>query len=474
MTAYGRMYVNLIPSFSFEHYTAAMKRIGRYEILGRLGRGGMSNVYKARAPVTGRIVALKVLQPRDEIYIELVGEERLREIFLEEAKIMGGISHDHVAKVIDCDDDDATPFIVLEYFAHSIGALIGEAYLVEKLSRKISVSKAYAYLHQTLRGLERLHFAGIVHRDIKPYNLMVTNDDRIKIIDFGLSRVRGEEKMAIPGMQVGSPYYAAPEQERDPRRADERSDLFSLGVLAYRMMTGKLVDARHDRVAPPSSLNSELNSDWDELILRSIDLSPEERFVNTQEMAIHLEEVYTCWARQSEEGCLFFAGDQAGIIAQKEIRWRPQRIKYKDVRKTLSLNELMRKKTYLPHRFEVVNPYLLHGIDTGLFWQRLGSDFTLNWDQAKEYISYLNRNEWQGRSNWRLPTTEELLTILRPPTVQRDFCFDTHFSNTLHWLWSSDFCSVKQAWIADIVESYIDRLDTDGTASVCAVSSLVE
>ncbi|MBU1567692.1 MAG: protein kinase, partial [Proteobacteria bacterium] len=151
-----------------------MKTIGRYEVVGRLGRGGMSMVYKAWAPVTGRLVALKILQPRNEIFAELVGLERLKELFVAEAKIMGGLSHDHVAKVLDCDEHEGQPFIVLEYFAHSLGAFIGESYRVEAPSRIISVAKAQVYLVQALKGLERLHFAGIIHRDIKPYNLMLT------------------------------------------------------------------------------------------------------------------------------------------------------------------------------------------------------------------------------------------------------------------------------------------------------------
>lgn len=448
-----------------------MKKIGKYEIHGRLGQGGMSSVYKARAPVTGRVVALKVLMPRDEIYEELVGAERLREIFIEEAKIMGGISHDHVAKIIDCDEERQYPYIVLEYFAHSIGGLIGEAYIAEKPSRQISVSKVYAYLLQILGGLERLHFAGIIHRDIKPYNLMVTNDDRIKIIDFGLSRVRGEEKMAIPGMQVGSPCYASPEQTRSPEKSDERSDIFSLGVLAYRMLTGVLVDV-HSEVEPPSFYNSELNSDWDELIMRCISRDPRERFQDCLAMRQRVKEVYANWVGQSQEGVEFFAGDELGIIEPKVLRWRPQRIRIKDIRRQLGLDELMRKKEYEGHRFEIVNSHILQGLDSGLQWQRRGAGFTLNWIQAKEYIDTLNQSQWQGYSNWRLPTMDELLTLLRPPALKKDFCFDNHFSNSLHWLWSCDISSGRQAWIIDIVESYIERLDMDGNASVCAVRSV--
>ncbi len=230
-----------------------MNSIGRYQICGRLGRGGMSTVYKARAPITGRIVALKVLKPRDEIFEDLVGWRKLTELFVEEAKIMGSITHDHIAKVIDADQEADTPFMALEYFSHSIGDFIGEAYQVETDTRVISIPRSYMYMVQALKGLERLHFAGIVHRDIKPFNLMITNDDRVKIIDLGLSRVRGEASLAVPGMQVGSPYYAAPEQMRSPEEADGRADLFSLGVLLYRMLTGRLVELSQpwDRTAQP-------------------------------------------------------------------------------------------------------------------------------------------------------------------------------------------------------------------------------
>lgn len=448
-----------------------MNSAGRYEILGRLGRGGMSTVYKASAPVTGRIVALKILKPRDDIFVDLVGEARLREIFIEEARIMGGITHDHVAKVIDCDEDEGVPFIVLEYFAHSIGAFIGESYQVERPSRVVGVPRAYRYLEQTLKGLERLHFAGIVHRDIKPFNLMITNDDRVKIIDFGLSRVRGEEKMAIPGMQVGSPYYAAPEQETTPGKADGRADLYSLGVLMYRMLTGRLVDPRYAPVVAASTLNGDLNRDWDLFLQKCLAVEPSERFADVQEMRLELEGLYGDWVAASENSCAVQAGELVDIGEPDSVRSRPNRIMFKDMRQALGLDQLFRLRRFCRQKLHAVNPLLLHDPVTGLNWQSRGSGFTLNWQQAKEYVQHLNDLQWQGRANWRLPTTAELATILRSPSVRRDFCLETHFSPAIHWLWSSDYCTKKQAWMVDIVESYIERLDMDGTASVCAVCS---
>ncbi len=429
----------------------------------------MSTVYKAKAPVTGRIVALKVLDPRDELFLHLAGERRLRQVFIEEAMIMGQISHDHVAEVIDCDEENGLPFIVLEYFAHSLGGFIGESYQVEQPSRAISVAKTCYYLIQALKGLERLHFSGIVHRDIKPYNLMITNDDRIKIIDFGLSRIRGEERMRIPGLQVGSPFYAAPEQEAHPEKADERADLYSLGVLAYRMLTGHL-PGMADAQLPPSSYRHDLNREWDELLMKSISAQPDGRFATAGLMRENIEEVYAEWAKDSEVGCRY-AEEVCEPAGQRRIRGRARRIMYKDARDVLGLDQLMRPRHYPCPTLEVLDSHHVRDMCTGLLWQSKGSGFTLDWRQAGEYVTYLNRQRWRGLENWRLPTMEELCTILQAPTVDRDFCLNSAFSRDIHWLWSSDWCTGRQAWLLDIIECFAERLDKDGAASVCAVSS---
>ncbi|SHO47445.1 protein kinase domain-containing protein [Desulfopila aestuarii] len=448
-----------------------METVGRYTILGRLGRGGMSTVYKAMAPVTGRIVALKILRPRDDIFADLVGAERLREMFVEEARIMGEIDHEHVATILDCDENEGAPFIVLEYFSHSLGDMIGEAYRVEDRSRRLSVQRSCLYLLQALKGLERLHFAGIVHRDIKPYNLMITSDDRVKIIDFGLSRVRGEEPMAIPGMQVGSPYYSAPEQGTSPEAADGRADLYSLGVMMYRMLTGCLVESRTE-IELPSRLNRELDSSWDDFLLKTLAVEPGERFADATRMRVELEQLFDEWKSSSARNCgIENLWSQEVGDNSIQLRSEPCRIMYKDIRATLELDELFRPTGFYRHQLVVKSPLLLYDPVTGLYWQRSGTGFTLNWHQARDYVHYLNETAFAGHSGWRLPTTAELVTVLRSPTATRDFCIDPHFASSLHWLWSADHCTKKAAWMADIVESYIGRLDMDGAASVCAVCS---
>jgi serine/threonine-protein kinase len=447
-----------------------MNRLGRYEVIGRLGRGGMSMVYKGRAPLTGRIVALKVLAPRDELLIDLAGEGQLRQAFLDEARIMGGISHAHVAEVVDCDEAGGRPFIVLEYYAHSLGTLIGEAYEVERPSRPISVAKTTRYLRQTLKGLERLHFAGIVHRDLKPYNLMLTGDDRIKIIDFGLSRVRGEERLGVKGLQVGSPFYAAPEQEIRPETADERADIYSVAMLAYRLLTGRLAAPTRGDAPLPSILRPELGAYWDEGVRPGLAHDPARRFATARQMRSALEDVFAAWKATSAAECLFVEDGEVGsaVIMRRE----PKRIRSYQAQAEVGLDRLMRPTTYQVHQLRSRGDRLVLDPLTGLLWQGQGSEFPLDWRQAGEYVEQLNRQGYAGRGEWRLPTLPELLTILRPPTVERDFCLPLLFSRKIHWLWSGDWCSLRQAWMVDIVECFAERLDKDGTASVCAVCSV--
>ncbi len=446
-----------------------MRKVGRYLIQERLGRGGMGAVYKARAPITNRIVALKILLPRDDIFVDLVGEDKLREIFIEEARIMGGIDHEHVAKVIDCSGSADVPFIVLEYFPHSLGSLIGDSTRV-KTSRVISTGMTFHYIRQILRGLEVLHFAGIIHRDIKPHNLMITNDDRIKIIDFGLCKVRGGEKMVIPGMQIGSPYYTAPEQERNPQAADERSDLFSVGVIAYRLLTGQLVNHREKSIPPPSTINTGLNGDWDEFLLKSTQTKEQHRYKSAYEMRLHLEKIFDSWMRQPGKNNIFAANGKAEYqLGNRTLRTNPESLRPKQVQELCNLDSMMRPKSSAHHRFEPIGKSVIDCHDVRLLWQQQGAGLSLNWNNAHKYINYLNEKKWQGYRRWRLPTVEELSALLYCPHQVKNFCFGSCSSKEIHWIWSCDSCTKKKAWGVDILESYFLELDKDGMAAVCAV-----
>jgi serine/threonine protein kinase len=440
-----------------------MNTIGRYQVVGRLGRGGMATVYKALAPVTGRLTAVKLLRPRD-ILLDVVGEEALCRTFLEEARVMGGLDHPHLARILDCDFHQGRPFFVLEYYAHSLGSFIGEAYRVEAPSRLVSLGKARDYLRQALLGLERLHFAGIVHRDIKPYNLMITSDDRVKIIDFGLSRVHGEESVRPPGVQVGSPFYAAPEQERTPEAVDGRADLYSLAVMALRMLSGRLFDSRKTMGILLDEVQAGCGKSWREWLERGLRWRPEERFADAREMLTALQ-------------ALTVAPGSPKTVAPEQWLWpvvprrQAKRILYKDIGDDLDLDPLLRPRRLCCPQLIDRGSTLCLDRHTGLTWQRLGAGFSLNWWQAGEYVRQLNERGEGGHGNWRLPTCEELRTVLSPSAACGETTASSLFDPSVHWLWSCDPGTKKQAWSVDVIEGFFERLDRDGTASVCAVRS---
>jgi len=212
---------------------------GKYEILGRLGEGGMGVVYEARHKSTGRRVALKEI-----IDEELLKNKSTLERFQREARATGAIESQHIALVLDSGIDPGTqrPFLVMEL-------LKGED-LQQLLSRcgKLPEDLALRIVAQACTGLVRAHEAGVVHRDIKPANLFLAERDGgeivVKLLDFGIARVREELQttdrgLTSTGLMLGSPLYMSPEQVRSSKKVDHRTDLWSLGVVLYESLAGE-------------------------------------------------------------------------------------------------------------------------------------------------------------------------------------------------------------------------------------------
>jgi Kae1-associated kinase Bud32 len=189
--------------------------LSHYHIVRRVGKGGMGVVYKARDTRLGRFVALKfVAEPR-----------RLRE----EAQMASALNHPGICTIYDIDEDGGRPFIVMEFME-------GQTLKQKLAEQRLSVQKAIGYTLQIADALGKAHAKGIVHRDINPSNLFVTDDDRVKLLDFGIAKVVTSE-VSRPAL-TGTVCYMSPEQAR-LQQVDGRSDIFSLGVVLYEMLTGR-------------------------------------------------------------------------------------------------------------------------------------------------------------------------------------------------------------------------------------------
>lgn len=279
-----------------------MKTIGKYQVLGLLGRGGMGAVYKVRVPVTNRIMALKLLKP-NPLLVELLGRGAIERQFLAEAAALGGLSHPHIAEVWDFGRAGGRPFFLMEYFCRDLAQVIGEADRVEAPTRRLPLPRAAAYAVQILSGLARLHHAGIVHRDVKPGNLLLTGEDQVKITDFGLSMVGGRALARSPSLKVGSPYYAAPEQEEDPDRVGPRADLYAVGVTLYRMLVGRLPEGPLTGAALPSALSRDLDRQWDDFFRRALAPDPARRPESAGAMARELTALLAAWRGRLDRAC---------------------------------------------------------------------------------------------------------------------------------------------------------------------------
>lgn len=431
-------------------------KIGRYDIRGLLGRGGMGAVYKAAMPVTNRIVALKVLNPA-EIMEDLVGMETLTDIFLKEAATMASISHGNIASVLDVHDgaDDQPPHFTMEYFCGNLGVLMGETYEVEAPSRRLGIDASIHIAREMLAGLDRLHYEGIVHRDVKPFNVMLAEDEggtgHVKLIDFGLSKLRGERTPGPKGMVVGSPYYTAPEQEADPEAADARSDCFSVGVTLYRMLTGQLPAERTEDRRPICEIHPDLGCEWDDFFKHALAPAPADRYADAIAMTEALDALHAAWNDQRDAVCS--GADLLFEPNRHDAGWRPRstprKIGAKQARTHFNLDELWRPREYGQGQFADNEDGTVADRATGLVWEKHGSRYPLSWDRAHDHVERLNRNGYGNRTDWRLPTIDELTTLFTGRTEPGDFCQQSVFDPRKARLWSADIKAFTAAWYAD-------------------------
>jgi len=264
-------------------------RIGRYEILGELGHGAMGVVYKATDPKIGRTVAIKTLSSTGLGSTEL---EQYRARFLVEAKSAGRLNHPNVVAVHDVTDDEhGRPCLVLEFVE---GTTLDRLVLEEHLP----FTRLLELICQTARALAYAHAHGIIHRDVKPANIMVTQTGQAKLSDFGIAKLEGTS-MTIAGQVMGTPAFMSPEQCTGTG-VDHRSDIFSLGAVLYTLSTGEkpfpgdtftsvAYKVVHIVQAPVRELNPSLPEQLDAILGRCLAKDPAARYASADELANDLE-----------------------------------------------------------------------------------------------------------------------------------------------------------------------------------------
>ena len=258
---------------------------GRYQIIEELGSGGMGKVYKALDKKIGEKIALKVIKP------EIGLDKRTIERFNNELKLARKIRHKNVCQMFDLGEEKGTHFISMEYVR-------GEdlKQLIRKVGR-LSPGQAILIAKQVCDGLEEAHRLGVVHRDLKPQNIMMDEEGTVRIMDFGIARSMKGKGLTGAGVMIGTAEYMSPEQV-EGREADQRSDIYSLGVVLYEMVAGRVpfeadtpfaVGIKHKGEMPrdPRELNSQIPEELSRLILKCLEKDKEKRYQNVAE--IHSE-----------------------------------------------------------------------------------------------------------------------------------------------------------------------------------------
>ena len=304
------------------------RHLGHYEILAKLGEGGMGVVYKARDTHLDRFVAIKVL-PRESL-----ADPELKRRFTQEAKAASALNHPAIVTIHDITHADGTDFIAMEYVqGKTLGELIGR--------KAIGLKDTLTYAIQAAGALAKAHAAGIVHRDLKPSNIMVTDDGLVKILDFGVAKLTtsndldgdqwasaqtmtGHDRFqSTAGRIVGTAAYMSPEQA-EGKKVDARSDIFSFGAVLYEMATGTrafrgtssvltLAAVVNAEPTPPSQLAKDLPHELERIILRCLRKDPARRVQVMADLVVDLEEL------RSESSTQIAAAQ--GPARKRPMRW---------------------------------------------------------------------------------------------------------------------------------------------------------
>lgn len=257
----------------------------RYEVVGKIGAGGMANVYKAKDHKLNRFVAMKVLKQEFREDTTFINK------FKTEAQAAAGLTHPNIVNVFDVGEDDGIHYIVMEL----VEGITLKDYISKK--GKLSVKEATSIAIQVSMGLEAAHSHGIIHRDVKPQNIIISTDGKVKVTDFGIARAASSN--TISSNVMGSVHYSSPEQVRGGY-SDEKSDIYSLGITLYEMVTGKVpfegettvaIAIKHlqDEMVPPTVYTPDLPHSLELIILKCTQKSVDKRYASMSEVIADLK-----------------------------------------------------------------------------------------------------------------------------------------------------------------------------------------
>jgi len=368
-----------------EELTTGSTFAGRYQIIEELGKGGMGHVYRVLDKKLKEEIALKLIKP------EIAKDKKTVERFSNELKTARKIVHKNVARMFDLNEEKGTHYITMEYVR-------GEDLkrLIRKIGR-LGPGQAIPIAKQICEGLAEAHRLGIIHRDLKPQNVMVDEDGDARIMDFGIARSLESKGITDAGMMIGTPEYMPPEQV-EAKEVDQRSDIYSLGIILYEMTTGKLpfiadtpfavgVKQKSEKPENPTDINPQIPDDLSRVILKCLEKDKDARFQSAGEVRSELDQI------------------ERGI---------PTTEKKVPVKKPLTSKEitvsLSTKKLLIPAL--LILAVLVATVFIWRPWSGGGASPTLT-DKASLAILYFKNNTGdESLKNWRIALSDSIITDL--------------------------------------------------------------
>lgn len=294
-----------------------IKRIGNYRILKEIGSGGMAVVYKGTQESLDRVVAIKALRT------SVASEEDSVTRFEREATTLASFQHENIITVYDFFPKGGSMFIIMEYVEGI------DLYDLLERCTTLPVDITAIVALQVARALDYAHFRGLIHRDVKPANIILSKLGTVKLTDFGIAKIE-QSDLTRTGIGLGTPAYMSPEQVLG-KRLDQQSDIFSLGIVMYQAVTGQkpfeedseysiLEKIRSYTPPAPRSINPLVSKDLERIILRCMEKDPEDRFSSTQELVVTLEHYLAVHVNQNYRAQMVLYLQQMGVLTEQDAK----------------------------------------------------------------------------------------------------------------------------------------------------------